>query len=68
MADLPNPNKMFKGKDLHPGQQIEAPWEPFWNCRAFATDNCNGQCGDCHLYDIDEGPSDEIELLCEAKW
>ena len=67
MTDL-DPNTLFKGDDLHPGQQVAPPWDPFWDCRNFAESNCTGDCDNCHLYDAYEGPADVIDLLCEAKW
>ena len=55
----PNPNDLFKG---HPFETLAPPWEPFWDCVSFATDECPKDCDHC------DAPKDEIELLCEAKW
>ena len=54
-----DPNKEFRDCT---GQTIEPPWEPFWDCISFATDDCVGDCDNC------DAPMDEIALLCEAKW
>lgn len=62
MSDIVDPNTMFKGNDKHPGQRVAPPWEPFWDCISFTTDECEGNCECC------DAPKDEIELLCEAKW
>ena len=54
--ELVNPNELFNDKTLAP------PWEPFWDCISFATDDCPKDCDNC------DAPKDEIDLLCEAKW
>ena len=41
----------------HPGATLEPPWEPFWSCNSFATDNCHGVCETCADRD------DEMELI-----
>ena len=51
-----NPNQSFSEKET------DAPWEPFFDCISFATEDCEGDCEHC------DAPKDEIEYLCETKW
>lgn len=67
---MTDPNKGFKEKTCpdildfsdHTDQQIAPPWEPFWSCPNFASEECEGDCNNC------DSTKDEIDLLCEAKW
>ena len=41
----PVPNgDLFKD---HPGATFEPPWEAFWDCPLFATDECPKNCDKC---------------------
>ena len=43
--NLPIPtNNLFKD---HPGAKFDPPWEAFWDCRLFATDECLKDCNKC---------------------
>jgi hypothetical protein len=47
-------NKAFRNC---PGQTLDPPWEPFWDCRNFATENCTGNCEDsCPSFEAYEHP------------
>lgn len=53
-----DPNKSFKAKSA----ETDEPFDYFFDCISFGTDACEGDCDCC------DAPTDEIELLCEAKW
>jgi len=37
-------NNLFKD---HPGAEFAPPWEAFWNCANFASDDCPKDCNHC---------------------
>lgn len=38
----------------HPGATFAPPWEAFWDCPVFASDDCPKNCEKCNLHEEKE--------------